>query len=101
MIYIVHYASNSAIRYADYDSYDSVVSCATKTRGHGVSKIESEGSEARTRSLRWMESLWEGTGTTVREENRKEEVLALFRELARESRREWEVREYTPWVPLW
>jgi hypothetical protein len=66
-----------------------------------VSKTESEGSEARARSLLWMESLWEGTNTTNREENRKEEVLAVFRELARESRREREVQEYVPWAPLW
>ena len=68
---------------------------------HAVRKTESEGSKARTRSLRWMESLWEGTGTTAREEDRKEEVLAVFRELARESRRERKVREYVPWQPLW
>ncbi len=66
-----------------------------------MSKTESQGSQARTRHLRWMESLWEGTGTTAREENRKEEVLAVFRELARESSRAKEVREYVPWAPLW
>ena len=66
-----------------------------------MSRTESEWSEARTRSLRWMESLWEGASTTNREENRKEEVLAVFRELARESRRERKVREYVPWQPLW
>jgi hypothetical protein len=48
-----------------------------------------------------MESLWEGAGTTAREEKRKEEVLAVFRELARESRRTKEVQEYVPWQPLW
>ena len=47
----------------------------------------SERTDARTRSLRWMEPLWEGTSTTAREENHKEEVLALFCELARESKR--------------
>ncbi len=57
--------------------------------------------EARTRTLRWMESLWEGETTTAREEDRKEEVLSVFRELARESRSEGEVREYVPWQPLW
>ena len=66
-----------------------------------MSRTESEGSEARTRHLRWMESLWEGAGTTAREEKHKEEVLAVFRELARESRREGEVREYVPWKLLW
>jgi hypothetical protein len=68
---------------------------------HAVRKTESESSEARTRSLRWMEALWEGTGTTAREEKQKEEVLAVFRGLARESRAEREVREYVPWAPLW
>ena len=48
-----------------------------------------------------MESLWEGTGTTTKEDKQKKEVLAVFRELARESRREREVREYVPWTPLW
>jgi hypothetical protein len=48
-----------------------------------------------------METLWEGTSTSAREENKKEEVLAVFRELARESGRERQVREYTPWEPLW
>ena len=66
-----------------------------------VSKTESEGSEARMRHLRWMESLWEGAGTAAREEKRKEDVLAVFRELARESKRERKVREYVPWAPLW
>ena len=53
------------------------------------------------RSLLWMETLWEGTNTTAREENRKEEVLAVFRELARDSRSKQGVREYVPWAPLW
>lgn len=48
-----------------------------------------------------MESLWEGTSTAAQEESKKEEVLAVFRELARDSRREGEVREYVPWQPLW
>ncbi len=67
----------------------------------GVRRIESEGSEVRERNLRWMELLWEGTSTTAREEDRKEEVLAAFRELARESRSQGQVREYVPWQPLW
>lgn len=66
-----------------------------------MSETESQRSEARTRSLLWMETLWEGASTTAREENRKEEVLAVFHELAKESRREREVREYVPWAPLW
>ena len=66
-----------------------------------MNRTDSEGSDARMRHLRWMESLWVGTNTTKREEKRKEEVLAVFLELARESRRERKVREYVPWAPLW
>jgi hypothetical protein len=45
--------------------------------------------------------LWEGRNTASREEDQKEEVLSVFRELARESRSGGEVREYVPWQPLW
>ena len=64
---------------------------------------EAEGgtSGARTRTVRWIESLWEGTNTTAREEDKKEEVLAVFRELARQSRSGEEAHEYVPWQPLW
>jgi hypothetical protein len=61
----------------------------------------SEKARTRERNLRWMEALWEGTSTTASEENQKEEVLAVFRALVRESRSEREVREYVPWQPLW
>jgi hypothetical protein len=60
-----------------------------------------EKARTRERKLRWMEALWEGTSTSAKEENQKEEVLAVFRDLARESRNEREVREYVPWQPLW
>lgn len=60
-----------------------------------------EGDGLRTRSLRWMESLWEGRSTETDEEDRKEEVLAVFRDLVRDSEREDEIREYVPWQPLW
>ncbi len=66
-----------------------------------MNEAQGGNSEARTRSLRWMEMLWEGTITTAQEEKRKEEVLAVFRELAKNSRRGREVREYVPWEPLW
>ncbi len=65
-----------------------------------MSEVESKSSAARTRSLRWMEMLCEGANTTAQEENRKEEVLAVFCELARDSRG-GEVREYVPWEPRW
>jgi hypothetical protein len=55
----------------------------------------------RERNLRWMEALWEGTSTSAKEEDHKEEVLAVFRDLVSESRSEREVREYVPWRPLW
>ena len=67
----------------------------------GMRETNGEKARARERNLRWMESLWEGTSTTAREEDHKEEVLAVFRALVRESRSEREVREYVPWQPLW
>jgi hypothetical protein len=60
-----------------------------------------EKARARERNLRWMEALWEGASTSAKEEDQKEEVLAVFRALVRESRNEREVREYVPWQPLW
>jgi hypothetical protein len=60
-----------------------------------------EKARARERYLRWMEALWDGTSTSAKEEDQKEEVLAVFRDLARESRYERDVREYVPWQPLW
>jgi hypothetical protein len=62
---------------------------------------DTEKARARERNLRWMEALWEGTSTSAREEDHKEEVLAVFRDLAKESRSERAVREYVPWQPLW
>jgi hypothetical protein len=73
----------------------------TGREDYGVRDTGSERSEARTRSLRWMETLWEGTSTTAREENHKDEVLAVFHELARESKPRGKIREYVPWQPLW
>jgi hypothetical protein len=64
-------------------------------------ETDTEKARARERNLRWMEALWEGTSTSAREEDHKEEVLAVFRGLARESRSERTVREYVPWQPLW
>ena len=60
-----------------------------------------EKARARDRNLRWMEALCEGTSTSAKQEHHKEEVLAVFRSLVRESRNEREVREYVPWQPLW
>ncbi len=54
-----------------------------------------------SRSLLWMESSFNGDATTAWEEDRKEELLAVFRELAHQSERGGEVHEYVPWQPLW
>jgi hypothetical protein len=48
-----------------------------------------------------MDALWDGASTHDREEGRKEEVLWVFRELARNSRSEGQIREYVPWEPRW
>jgi hypothetical protein len=66
-----------------------------------VSEAESRRAGARKRSVRWIESLWKGKNTTSRKEDQKEEVLAVFRGLAMESRSKGEVRKYVPWQPLW
>ena len=66
-----------------------------------MSEGQNETSRARTRSLLWMEALWEGASTTAQEEDRKEEVLSMLRELGKDSRSHKEVREYVPWEPLW
>jgi hypothetical protein len=69
--------------------------------GPGVRETDVEKNKVRERNLRWMEVLWDGASTSAREEDQKEEVLAVFRDLVRESRSEREVREYVPWRPLW
>jgi len=78
-----------------------MVTVAKEQGSRGVRKAKSNRTVIRERNLRWMESLWEGTTTTGREEDRKEEVLAVFREVASESRSRGKVREYVPWQPLW
>ncbi len=67
-----------------------------------MSEAQSDNSEARARSIRWMEMLWEATNTAAQKEERKEEVLALFRGLVEDSSsKQKEVREYVPWEPPW
>ena len=46
--------------------------------------------------MRWIELLRKATSSTARQEAEKEEVLAVFRALARESRNQGGVREYVP-----
>ena len=80
----------------------TVAFCATRMRKPRLmSEAQGENSVARKRSLLWMEMLWEATNTTAQEEERKEEVLGLFRGLVQDSSSKQEVREYVPWEPLW
>ncbi len=51
--------------------------------------------------MRWIKSLWEGKNSTARKEAEKEEVLAVFRALACDSRNDRGVSEYVPWKPGW
>ena len=74
---------------------------ATVAGRRAVSETPREGTEARVQRLRWLQVFSNGAHTTVREENLKEKVLWVFRELARDSEREQEVREYGPWEPCW
>src|SRR5918912_2515002 len=82
-------------------SGSSCSNCVTGGRSPGMRETNVEKARARERNLRWMEALWEGTSTSAKEEDQKEEVLAVFRDLVRESRSERAVREYVPWQPLW
>ncbi len=66
-----------------------------------MSEAKSENSKPGVKNLLWMEMLWEATNTTAQEEERKEEVLGLFRGLVQDSSSKQEVREYVPWEPLW
>jgi hypothetical protein len=58
-------------------------------------------SDERRRHLRWMELLWEANNTAAREEARTQEVLQVFRDLARDSERGVSVQEYKPEKRQW
>ena len=64
-------------------------------------ETEWERTKVKRRNLLWLESSWEGTSTTAMEEERKEEVLGVFRELVSDSGSHGTVQEYVPWEPLW
>jgi len=64
-------------------------------------ETEWERMKVKRRNLLWLESSWEGKSTSAQEDIQKEEVLSVFRELARESRSQGRVHEYVPWQPLW
>src|SRR4028118_1789241 len=53
------------------------------TRGGspGMRETDEEKARVRERNLRWMEALWEGTNTSAKEEDQKEEGLAVVRAL--------------------
>jgi hypothetical protein len=50
-------------------------------------------------SLRWLENIKESQRLTAREERRKEEVLAVFRELYDISARRFDVPDFLPRRP--
>jgi len=56
---------------------------------------------SKVRSLRWLEDLKEAQRLTAREERRKEEILAVFRELYDISVRNPEPPVFPPWRPSW
>jgi hypothetical protein len=56
---------------------------------------------SKVRSLRWLEDLKESQRLTTREERRKEEILAVFRELYDISVRNPETPVFPPWRPSW
>ena len=99
MTYIMHQRAQTARLIGRF--YEASVVPTEMNEGHDVTQAESRRTEARMRTVRWIESMWEGASTAAREEEEKEEVLAVFRELAKESRNQGEVREYVPWQPLW
>lgn len=70
-------------------------------KGRGMDEIRNENDVARTRSIRWMDNLWDSSVARTREEARKEEVLWVFRELVRDSESEKLAREYSPWERRW
>jgi hypothetical protein len=56
---------------------------------------------SKARSLRWLEDLRESQRLTAREEQRKEEILAVFRELYDISLRNPKPPVFPPWRPFW
>lgn len=50
-------------------------------------------------SLRWLENIRESQRLTAREERRKEEVLAVFRELYDISARRFDIPDFLPRPP--
>ncbi len=56
---------------------------------------------SKVRSLRWLEDLKESQRLTAREERRKEEILAVFRELSGISVRNPKPPVFPPWRPFW
>jgi hypothetical protein len=80
---------------------DSAVPVGAGEGDYDVRQTGGRRTGGKTRRVRWIGSLWKGKSSTARKEAEKEEVLAVFRELAREFRSEGGVREYVPWKPGW
>ncbi len=53
------------------------------------------------RHLRWMETMWELHKDTTREEERKEEVLEVFKDLSELAKRRAEAPHFPPWEAPW
>jgi hypothetical protein len=56
---------------------------------------------SKTQSLRWLENLKRSQRLTAREERRKEEIMAIFRELYDLSLRHQDPSIFPPWHPSW
>ena len=55
----------------------------------------------KAQSLRWLEKLKESQRVTAREEKRKEEIVAIFRELHGISARRFDPRDFPPTRYSW
>ncbi len=51
--------------------------------------------------MRWMETMWELHKGIAREEERKEEVLEVFRNLSKLAKRRAEAPYFPPWEASW
>ncbi len=49
--------------------------------------------------MRWLEQMWELHSSITREEKRAEEVLEMFEDLGKLSKRRVEVPYFPPWEP--
>ena len=57
--------------------------------------------DEKERYLRWMETMWELHKGTTREEERKEEVLEVFKDLSELAKQRAEAPYFPPWEASW